>query len=103
MEKWKGKVAVITGASAGIGAAIVKDLASNGITVIGLARRPEKIEEMVKDFPETYAKVYSRSCDVTSLESVKDTFEWIESEFKVVNILVNNAGIGRSVEIFLAI
>lgn len=98
MEKWTGKVAVVTGASAGIGAAIVEDLAKNGIVVIGLARRPQKIEENVKNFPAGYGKVYARACDVSSLESIKETFEWIESEFGAVNILVNNAGIGRFVK-----
>jgi len=39
MEKWRGKIAVVTGASAGIGEAIVKDFARNGITEIGLARK----------------------------------------------------------------
>lgn len=44
MEKWKGKTAVVTGASAGIGVAIVKSLASYGVNVVGLARRVERIE-----------------------------------------------------------
>jgi NADP+-dependent farnesol dehydrogenase len=95
MDKWKGKVAVVTGASAGIGAAIVKDFAKNGIIVVALARRASRIEENVKDFPESYGKVHARSCDVTDLQSIKDTFDWIEQELGSVNILVNNAGIGR--------
>jgi NADP+-dependent farnesol dehydrogenase len=44
MNKWKGHVAVVTGSSAGIGAAIFKDLAMAGITVVGFARRKEKIQ-----------------------------------------------------------
>lgn len=95
MEKWKGKVAVVTGASAGIGAAIVEDLAKHGLTVVALARRPEKIEENVKKFPESYGKVFAKRCDVSSLPSIKETFEWISQKFGVVNVLVNNAGIGR--------
>jgi NADP-dependent 3-hydroxy acid dehydrogenase YdfG len=44
MDKWVGKVAVVTGASAGIGAALFKDMANAGITVVGFARRQEKVE-----------------------------------------------------------
>ncbi|XP_070498043.1 farnesol dehydrogenase-like [Chironomus tepperi] len=94
MDKWKGKVAVITGASSGIGAGVVKDFAKSGIIVVALARRASKIEANVKDFPAEYGQVYALSCDITSLESIKETFDWIEQELGSVNILVNNAGIG---------
>lgn len=49
MDKWVGKVAVVTGASAGIGEGIVKAFASNGIHVVGLARRSEKVEEFARN------------------------------------------------------
>lgn len=45
MEKWRGKIAVVTGCSSeGIGKSVVKDLVAAGMTVVGLARRVEKIE-----------------------------------------------------------
>ena len=46
MDRWRGRVAVVTGASAGIGAAVCKLLANNGMKVVGCARRIEKIEEL---------------------------------------------------------
>lgn len=55
MNKWKGRVAVVTGASAGIGAAICRLLAADGMKVVGCARRVEKIQELTKEFPAIYA------------------------------------------------
>ncbi|KAG5678337.1 hypothetical protein PVAND_008022 [Polypedilum vanderplanki] len=101
MEKWRGKVAIVTGASSGIGAAIVRDLAKNGITVIGLARRVQKIREQTKDFPENYANVHAFYCDVSKIESIKEAFKLIEERFGVINILVNNAGIGKKTSILV--
>lgn len=99
MEKWVGKFAVVTGASAGIGAEIVKDLAKSGINVIGLARRPEKVEEIAKEVGKMPGKIYAHKCDVSDLQSIKDAFKWIEEKFEAVHILVNNAGIIRNIKI----
>lgn len=44
MDKWLGKTAVITGASAGIGKTLVKELAMKGVNVVGLARRVERVQ-----------------------------------------------------------
>ncbi|CRK89701.1 CLUMA_CG003413, isoform A [Clunio marinus] len=93
MEKWAGKIAVVTGASVGIGAAIVKNFAKNGIVVIGLARRSEKIEEIARNLDGGCGKIYVKKCDVSDLKSIKEAFKWIEEEFGVVHIIVNNAAI----------
>ena len=51
MDRWRNRVAVVTGASAGIGAALCKMLADNGMKVVGCARRVDKIEELAKENP----------------------------------------------------
>lgn len=93
MDKWIGKIAVVTGCSAGIGKAIAKDLATAGIHVVALARRHEKIEEFAKELGETSGKIYARKCDVSDMKSVKETFQWIEKQFGSISILINNAAI----------
>lgn len=91
MDKWIGKIAVVTGCSAGIGKAIVKDLAKAGVHVVGLARRNEKIEEFAKELGETSGKIYARKCDVSDMQSIKETFQWIEQQFGSISILFNAA------------
>ncbi|KAG5668519.1 hypothetical protein PVAND_016458 [Polypedilum vanderplanki] len=92
MEKWQNKIAVVTGASSGIGEAIVKDLASHGLKVVGLARRVEKI-------PTCDGKVTAIKCDVANLDSIKSAFKEIEEKFGKINILINNAGVGIYVKV----
>ena len=99
MEKWSGKIVVVTGASAGIGAAIVEDLAKIGLNVIGLARRPEIIEENARKLGVVRGQIHAHKCDVSDIESIKSAFKWIESEFGIVHILINNAGIIRNIKL----
>ncbi|XP_073844032.1 farnesol dehydrogenase-like isoform X2 [Musca autumnalis] len=94
MERWCNKVAVVSGASAGIGAACCKALATAGMVVVGLARRHERIEKLKMELPLAIQKnLHARHCDVTKEEDVSKTFEWIQSELGGCDVLVNNAGI----------
>lgn len=95
MEKWSGKIVVVTGASAGIGAAIAIELARQNLTVVGLARRKEKIEALAvaNNLP---GKIHAIECDVTEPESIAKAFDQIEKRFGGVDILINNAGTIRN-------
>lgn len=96
MQRWEGKVAVVTGASSGIGAAIVVDLVKAGMTVVGLARRKERVEELRSQVPvDASDKLYSYKCDVSNDAEVVDAFAWISTKFGAIHVLVNNAGISR--------
>lgn len=95
MDFWKGKIAVVTGASAGLGAAIVVDLAKHGITTIGLARRKERVDEIAKKHSNLPGKIIAGECDVSCIHSIKKSFEWVETTFGGIDILINNAGTFR--------
>lgn len=96
MDRWANKVAVVTGASAGIGAAICRDLVVAGMTVVGLARRKERVEELRATIPATATgKLLAFECDVSKDEDITRAFDWIVAELGTVHVLVNNAGIVR--------
>ncbi|PSN57063.1 Dehydrogenase/reductase SDR family member 11 [Blattella germanica] len=96
MERWTGRVAVITGASAGIGAAIAEELVKRGLKVVGLARRVEKMEELQTSLKSEKGEFHPIKCDVTKETEVKDAFNIIKNKFSGVDILINNAGSGFS-------
>lgn len=95
VDKWLNKIAIVTGSSSGIGAAVFKDFLSNGLKVIGLDIDIIKTNEFIKDFNKSQEKAFAFQCNVADQESVKETFKKIEEKFEVVNIIVNCAGIGR--------
>lgn len=98
MERWQNKVAVVTGASAGIGAATCKRLVEEGMIVVGLARRLVKMKSKV--LPTIAAdkqhNFHCFKCDVGDEQSVKEAFEWVERQFGGVDVLINNAGVAKS-------
>ncbi|XP_076249709.1 farnesol dehydrogenase-like [Calliopsis andreniformis] len=91
MERWAGKVAIVTGASTGIGAATSKALVNHAVKVVGLARRKDKLEELVAVLGKNH--FYPFECDVKKEENILKAFKWIESELGGADILINNAGV----------
>uniref|UniRef100_A0A8D8R2T7 Farnesol dehydrogenase n=1 Tax=Cacopsylla melanoneura TaxID=428564 RepID=A0A8D8R2T7_9HEMI len=84
------KIIVVTGASVGIGAAILRQLAEEGHQVVGLARRPELIETLAKENPGW--KVHALKADVTKDSDVIEAFTWIKNKFGKIDVMINNAG-----------
>lgn len=93
MHRWRGKVAIVTGASAGIGAAIARALPSHDIKVVGLARNIEKLEKLADELGRD--KFFPIKCDVTKEEDILKACKWVENELGGADILINNAGIIR--------
>ena len=91
-----GKIAVVTGGSRGIGAAIARKLASLGADIaIVYAGNGEAAEAVCADCRERGVRARAWQCDVSDFDAVKKTVGEIKAEFGTVNILVNNAGINR--------
>ena len=87
-----GKVAVVTGASSGIGEATVLELASRGASVVAAARSIEKLEDLARRAPG----VRVLETDVADRTSVDAMVGRVMAEFGRVDVLVNNAGLGLS-------
>ena len=88
----KGRVAVVTGASSGLGKQMAKAFANQGADLVILARRIERLEELKKELEEKGVKVLPIKCDVTSTEDINNAAQLAEKEFGTVDILVNCAG-----------
>ena len=92
MFNLKGRVAVITGASSGLGRQMAKAFASQGADLAILARRVERLEELKVELEKNGVKVLPVKCDVTSTEDINNAASTVEKEFGKVDILVNCAG-----------
>ncbi|HBA33886.1 MAG TPA: 2-deoxy-D-gluconate 3-dehydrogenase, partial [Gammaproteobacteria bacterium] len=88
-----GKVALVTGASSGIGAAIAKGLAEAGACVAVAGRRVERLTSLVDELTSAGKKAIGLRLDVTDLESIKHAFDQVETALGTVDVLVNNAGV----------
>ena len=90
-----GRVALVTGASQGIGRACALKLAASGATVAVAARSQEKLAELVKEIEGSGGKAFAFPVDVADEEQVKSTFKSAIAQLGKIDILVNNAGITR--------
>jgi 3-oxoacyl-[acyl-carrier protein] reductase len=94
MSKLRNKVAVITGASKGIGAAIAKQLAADGAqVVVNYAKSRADAEKVVSDITKSGGKAIAVPGDVAKQDEVDNLFEETKKAFGKLDILVNNAGI----------
>ncbi len=91
----KGKVAIVTGASSGIGLATAKLLSSKGAKLALVARSKDKLEKLAKELPEAIAV----TADVSKVEDVKSMVKQAYEHFGRIDILVNNAGRGYDVPV----
>jgi NADP-dependent 3-hydroxy acid dehydrogenase YdfG len=91
----KGKIALVTGASSGIGAATALLLAREGASVAAVARRADRLEELVHNIAAAGGRGVAFAADVADRDSGEAVFQQVLAHFGQVDILVNSAGIMR--------
>lgn len=97
-----GRTVLVTGASSGIGAHLARLAGRAGARVVLAARRVERLEQVARDIEWNGSQALSVALDVTDRASVEAAFDAAEAHFGVIDVVLNNAGIGsgqRSLEI----
>lgn len=96
----KGKTAVVTGGTRGIGFAIVKKYLENGANVAIAGSRQESVEKAIEKLPEYKDRVMGIWPNICSPESVADAFASVKERFGSIDILANNAGISSRTSLY---
>nr|UAB34670.1 Farnesol dehydrogenase 1 [Harmonia axyridis] len=92
MERWSEKIAVVTGASSGIGASVVEHLVGKGMMVFGFARRLSCLDDVADRVKNMDGLFYGKRVNMTETEDIKNAFNEIEQQVGPVQVLVNCAG-----------
>ncbi|XP_030600728.1 dehydrogenase/reductase SDR family member 11-like [Archocentrus centrarchus] len=97
MERWRGRVALVTGASVGIGAAIAVELVRFGMKVVSCARDVGKIQKLAAECQSAGhpGVLVPFKCDLTKEEEILSMFEAIKEQHKGVDVCINNAGLAH--------
>jgi NAD(P)-dependent dehydrogenase (short-subunit alcohol dehydrogenase family) len=93
MRKLEGKIALITGASQGIGLGIAEGLAAEGASLVLTARNIERLNQNAETFAQAGITVFAIRADVTDEAQVQEVFRQTRERFGRLDLLVNNAGI----------
>jgi 3-oxoacyl-[acyl-carrier protein] reductase len=101
MFSLKGRVALVTGASSGLGVQFARSLAENGAALVLVARRADRLKSLKDEIEKMGGKAVAIEADVTDRAAMTRAFDAAEKAFGTVTILVNNAGIahgGRAID-----
>ncbi|XP_069166574.1 dehydrogenase/reductase SDR family member 11 [Procambarus clarkii] len=96
MERWIGRVVLVTGASAGIGAAISRRLVEAGMKVVGAARNEERLQALARELANKPGSFTPVKCDISKDDDVLSLFATIKQKFGGVDVCINNAGMSHN-------
>src|SRR5512139_3434092 len=91
----RGRVALVTGASSGLGQQFARALADNGAAVALVARRADRLLDLQQEIELAGGKAMAIEADVTDRAAMLAAFDTAEKAFGTVTILVNNAGVAQ--------
>ncbi|GFT92055.1 hypothetical protein NPIL_676931 [Nephila pilipes] len=97
MERWRGRTVLVTGASAGIGAALCRELSRQGMQVVGCARNVSRIEELAEEEKKrgSPGSIHAIKCDLTQESETLSMFDEIRQTFGRLDVCINNAGLSH--------
>jgi NAD(P)-dependent dehydrogenase (short-subunit alcohol dehydrogenase family) len=95
-QRLHNQVALITGATRGIGLAVAKALAAQGCNVVLTGRDDQALRRISRELASAKIKVLAQPCDVRDPQSIDDLFRAVRKKFKRLDILINNAGIAHA-------
>ena len=96
MKQWQDKTALVTGASAGIGAAAATALVRAGMKVAVCARRLDRLESLAASLRDAPGELFSVQTDLRDIEQISGMFSKIRERWGGLDVLVNNAGLGHA-------
>ena len=100
-EDISGKIVFVSGASSGIGEAVAKMLASNGVNLILTARRIDKLESLKNSLEKEYKiKVKTIKIDFSKSDDIVNALNSLEDDWKNIDILINNAGLALNKDVY---
>jgi NAD(P)-dependent dehydrogenase (short-subunit alcohol dehydrogenase family) len=91
------RIALVTGATDGMGRAIARDLAGRGWVVIAHGRNQERLDALVRELPKS-ATIFPYRADFASLEEVRSFAHEVAADFPRIDVLLNNAGVGSGAD-----
>lgn len=88
-----GRVALVTGASSGIGRVLAQGLAAAGASVVAVARRTDRLNDLIREIERSGGRAMAVQGDVTDADSIAKAFGAAEQTFGIVDVIVSNAGV----------
>jgi NAD(P)-dependent dehydrogenase (short-subunit alcohol dehydrogenase family) len=96
LHRLRNQVALVTGASRGIGLAIARALAAQGCNLVLTGRDESALRRISRELASAKIKILAHPCDLRDAQSIDDLFRAVRKQFKWLDILINNAGIAHA-------